>query len=481
MAFPGSPTRASETREGEVPREAEAPREADLPRAPVLSGLLFAAFVFVVLVEYLGLTADIPPLQASHAPTLLAWGMFAVIVLSLGPRVLVADARTLALLAFVIFSGASVTWAIVRTYVMTDLRSHADYFALFVAAAYLLDRPARIRRFSVVMTCVVLMLVARNLGSFFAEQRAGAFRAGYFVADGNDFGWTLVTLLLFPAYLVLSRQPMGLRLLGLAGCGAAVLGITGTASRGAALALGAAGIYYWLVLSRNRALTATVLGVALVVVMSLVPSAYLARLQTIGQYQDDSSAQGRLRAWRAATHMALDYPAGVGAGNFNSAYGRFYMPADASGWGAGRWISPHSVYFRTLGEYGFPGVALLLFLIGRTLRDNQALLRERRARPVPGGLDERWPAMLNLGLIGYAVGGLFLGGLTYPHLYLLAGLTTGCRRMMGPAPGEAEAATSEAAATGATKASAAAAARTAPALIAWQPPRRPHRIEDIRR
>ena len=53
-------------------------------------------------------------------------------------------------------------------------------------------------------------------------------------------------------------------------------------------------------------------------------------MNTMENYEEDSSAQGRLRAWHAARQMALDYPLGVGANNFSSAYGRFYIPADTA-------------------------------------------------------------------------------------------------------------------------------------------------------
>ena len=430
---------------------------------PFAGRLLFAAFSVVVAIDYLGLANEIAVLGDAHVPAVLAWGVFGVIVACIGPRALVDHAQTRALLGFIVFSAASVLWAIVRTYVVADLRSHADYFVLFVAAVYLIDRPSRIRPLSIVMTAVLLVLVARNLDNFWVEERVGAYRAGYFVADGNDFGWTLVTLLLFPAYLLISRQPVAVRLLGLAGCIAAVVGVTGTASRGAALALGGAAFYYLLFLSRSKAVTASMLALAVAAVLLLAPAAYLGRLETIGHFQEDSSAQGRLRAWRAAVSMAIDHPLGVGAGNFSSAYGRHYVPADAEGWGARRWISAHSVYFRTLGEYGFPGLALLLFLIGTTFRDNQSMFRERQR--AGGSADERWPAMLNMGLIGYAVGGAFLGGLTYPHVYLLSGLTLGCRRMGAQRVPARRAPVALKWGTAAPSATAAAADAT------WQPPR----------
>ena len=119
----------------------------------------------------------------------------------------------------------------------------------------------------------------------------------------------------------------------------------------------------------------------------------------MGDYEDDSSAQGRLRAWNAALQMAIDFPLGVGANNFSRAYGRYYIPENTSGYGALRWISPHSVYFRVLGEYGYPGLALLL--VAALVHLPRQPRRRGRHEAAPGGRPsdtENWPLLLNVGL-----------------------------------------------------------------------------------
>jgi O-antigen ligase len=151
-------------------------------------------------------------------------------------------------------------------------------------------------------------------------------------------------------------------------------------------------------------------------------------MRTIENYGEDSSAQGRIRAWKAAFAMAVTRPLGVGAGNFNSAYGRYYMPQDAQGWGTARWISAHSVYFKILGELGFPGLLLLCAVLFTNLRDHWRIVRLIRANPSRYDLQEQWPGLLAVGVMGYGVGGIFLGGVTYPHIFLLTGLTVACRR-----------------------------------------------------
>jgi putative inorganic carbon (hco3(-)) transporter len=392
------------------------------------TSLVFLAFLAVLLIEYIGLAQEIALLKTVRASTLLAWGAFAVVLLKVGPAAFVEYRQNKLLLAFVLFSGATIGWAIVKSYVGPNFRYHSDYLALFVATLYLVDRPARLKQLALVLTAIILVLVVRNLDMLGNEFRMGQFRAGYFAADGNDFGWALVTLLAFPLFLLLGKNGLILRAFGLAGAGAAVLGVVGTGSRGATLALAAAVLYYWLVSSKHKVLGLAVLAVLVFGVITFAPASYMQRMQTIQDYEEDSSAQARIRAWKAAFAMAIDYPLGVGAGNFNSAYGRFYMPEE-EGWGMRRWISAHSVYFKILGEYGFIGLSLLLALLAVNLYDNQVLLRRLRTEGVGAALPEQWPALLNLAIVAYAVAAIFLGGVAYPHLFLLSGLTLSCRRI----------------------------------------------------
>jgi hypothetical protein len=47
-----------------------------------------------------------------------------------------------------------------------------------------------------------------------------------------------------------------------------------------------------------------------------------------------------------------------------------------------------------------------------------------------------WPAMVGMAIVAYAACGIFLGGLSYPHLFMLCGLTVANKRLAGIAPVE---------------------------------------------
>jgi O-antigen ligase len=190
-------------------------------------------------------------------------------------------------------------------------------------------------------------------------------------------------------------------------------------------------IYYLVAISRHKAFGILALVGIVGAVLILAPTSYLDRMQSVGHIEQDNSSRARLQAWGAATRMALDYPLGVGANNFPSAYGRYYIPSDdenAISWRSRRWISAHSIYFRMLAEYGVLGLGLLLWLILTNFRDNVAARKRIAAGSEAAPIQAIWPGLVTTAVVGHAVSGAFLAGLTYPHLFLLCGLTIGCKR-----------------------------------------------------
>ena len=271
----------------------------------------------------------------------------------------------------------------------------------------------------------------RNLDKLTAATRQGGFQAAYFLGDGNDFAWGLNVLLPIVLFVAIDRNRLSVRLASLMAVLAATFGIIGTQSRGATIALGAGLLYYWVFVARRKVLGFLAVSVMAVAVLAYAPAEYFERIEAMSSFEQDNSAMGRLQVWGAAIKMALDHPLGVGPGNFSSAYGRFYRPDAGDSlmvWGQGRWLSAHSVYFRVLGEYGVGGLALIVFLIvvniGRNAQTRQVIRDAGGVEGVPDFL----PGLLNMSLISYAVAAVFLGGLTYPHLYVLTALTVGTSR-----------------------------------------------------
>jgi probable O-glycosylation ligase (exosortase A-associated) len=224
-------------------------------------------------------------------------------------------------------------------------------------------------------------------------------------------------------YLVIISKRLLPKLAWIAGCALLIFGVVGTASRGASLGM-AASLLFLVVKSRRKAIPLFAMLVVAIGLVIYAPSQYFDRLETIQRYTEDSSASGRIIAWKAAIKMAIDHPLGVGAGNFNTAYGRKYRAADAPSM---RWISVHSIYFSVLGEYGVIGLIMILSILYLNYRDNVRSGHNNASGDAPDKDAIAWPLYLNMALIAYAVCGIFLGGVGYPHLYILSALTVATR------------------------------------------------------
>jgi hypothetical protein len=76
-----------------------------------------------------------------------------------------------------------------------------------------------------------------------------------------------------------------------------------------------------------------------------------------------------------------------------------------------------------LAEYGFIGVGMLLFLIYKNIRENNDIIKAQDLHDKKINKIALLAKYLNMSTIAYAVGGVFLGGINYPHLFILTALT----------------------------------------------------------
>jgi probable O-glycosylation ligase (exosortase A-associated) len=175
----------------------------------------------------------------------------------------------------------------------------------------------------------------------------------------------------------------------------------GSHSRGALLAIAAMAGFLWLK-SRSKVFTGILLVAAGVTLVAFMPEQWEERMASITEYQEDSSAQGRINTWQMLTNLAMDRPlVGGGFEPYQRWVFDIYKP-DYPGI-----HSAHSIYFQVLGEHGFVGFGLmaLFWLLVWTACSSVA----RMAR---GNADEAWAywlaQMVKVSLVGYFVGGAFL-------------------------------------------------------------------------
>jgi probable O-glycosylation ligase (exosortase A-associated) len=281
-------------------------------------------------------------------------------------------------------------------------------------------------------------------GGVWTVLRGGVDRVwgppGTFIEGNNELALALVMLLPLMYYLAQTASRRWIKY-GLWGAMAAcTFSILGSQSRGALLALGA--LILLLGAKSNRPVLMTVLlVVGLAGAVAFMPETWTARMNTIETYDQDASAVGRIQTWQTIWNMVLHRPI-VGAG-FDLANPLMYqMYATEPGI---QEFAPHSIYFQVLGEHGFIGLALYLALGVTVWRRCRKLAKMTAIQP---GLE--WVPLLmrmvQVSLIGFAVGGAFLGLLHYDLPYYLAAIvvlteaavrefeTKAVRDQPGPAP-----------------------------------------------
>jgi probable O-glycosylation ligase (exosortase A-associated) len=174
-------------------------------------------------------------------------------------------------------------------------------------------------------------------------------------------------------------------------------------SRGALLALGVTSILL-LVDSRKGAWALVPVAGAVLLALVLLPEQWFARMETIGAFQADGSAQGRLAVWRQGLDYALKSP---------------FLGAGFEGWAVGKaGLDWHSIYVEIMAEQG-----LLAFLLWISLIVGTIVRLTRLSWSHRGSADSAWvrqtSTALRASLVAYCVGGAFVCIAYWDLLYQL--------------------------------------------------------------
>lgn len=290
------------------------------------------------------------------------------------------------------------------------------------------DRTMKIQLFSIVslilmkepkrlhyLVCTIVICVGffGVKGGIFSVLTGGQYLVwgppGSFIEGNNAMGLAMVMVIPLMWYLARHTQKKYLRLAIYASIGITSLAILTTHSRGALLAIAGMLLFVWFK-SRKKAWLGIVLIVAVPVYWLAMPQEWRDRMETISEYEQDGSAMGRINAWYFAYEIAKDRPlVGGGFDTFTPRLFQKYAPQPED------FHDAHSIYFEVLGEHGFVGLALFLGLGLAAMRTAGRTASAARLSP-----DTLWisdlAAMLQASIIGYAIGGGFLG-LAYFDLY----------------------------------------------------------------
>lgn len=233
------------------------------------------------------------------------------------------------------------------------------------------------------------------------------------IMDNNQLALALIMLLPLVRYLHIHTAEKWIRhglLMSMVFIGIAIIG---SYSRGALLAAFAA--LCWMFLKSRHKVPVFMLGVGLVTfVLFLMPDQWFSRMESIEEYANDPSVQGRFDAWTYAWRLAELRPL-IGGGfapNYNDALFMQLVPD------AFKVRSFHSIYFEVLGEHGWPGLMLFLAIGITALISAQRIANQTKNRP-----DLAWAhdlaSMIQVSLVGFAAGGAFLNMSNFDFYYHL--------------------------------------------------------------
>ncbi len=274
-------------------------------------------------------------------------------------------------------------------------------FMILVALALLYSKK-HILALTAVAAGSVAILGAK--GGFFTLATGGNFRVwgppGSFIEDNNEFALAVIMtipLLRFLQLQVSQRWGKYGIVVIMALCAASALG---SHSRGGFLAILAMGAAFWWYDGRKIGILIGMLAVSSVALLFL-PEHWFARMDSIGDYQNDSSAMGRINTWWMTWNLAKDRFFGGGFAIYNLSVFSIYAPIPEDVHAA------HSIYFQILGEHGFVGLFLFVLLWWLVWRESGKLRVEGKKLAETLWISQLG-AMCQVSMIGYLVGGTFL-------------------------------------------------------------------------
>jgi probable O-glycosylation ligase (exosortase A-associated) len=239
------------------------------------------------------------------------------------------------------------------------------------------------------------------------------------IADNNTLGLALVMLLPLLNYLRISSRAPLTRTACLVVIGLTVLAVIGTYSRGALLAMGAAGAAY-AIRSRSGLVLATLAAILTISAPTFLPSSWLDRMATIRSYEEDASFAGRVAAWKTSVNIAEARPlvgAGYSAVNLDKVVQQFETAGSLR---SGK--AAHSIYFEVLGDHGFVGLAIYIAMLTAAWLNTSLVLNATRGKP-----DLDWAnqlaRMLRLSMVAYLVGGAALSMAYYDGFLIVLAVT----------------------------------------------------------
>lgn len=357
---------------------------------------------------------------AQELPIAMVVGLITIIAF-LGTREnkrLPMNATTILLLLWIFWMTVTTIFSLVPDGAWLQWQKVMKIQLMTVLTLILLKGQRRINMLVWVATLSIIFFGVK--GGLFTVLNGGQFMvlgpSGSFIEGNTEVSLAIVMMLPLLYYMrsQVSLEQKRLRLVLLGCMVLSAFAIVGSYSRGALLAGLAMAAFLWLK-GENKLKVGVILLLFVPFLLIFMPDKWSNKMNTIQTYEQDESAMGRINAWYFAANLAADYP--VTGGGFDSFQPGLFMkyapnPED--------FHDAHSIYFKALGEQGYVGLLLFCSLWICMWRDASWVIKESQ-KNAKMSWASNLARMIQVCLIGYLVGGAFLG-LTYfdvPYLLLI--------------------------------------------------------------
>ena len=337
------------------------------------------------------------------------------------PRQFKGGAAAWVLLAFVVWMCITTLFALEPKEANTMLERVVKIMFVTFLALFTLYKREHVRWLMIIIVVSIGFYGVK--GGVFTLRGSGAHLVWgppeSFIEENNALALATIMTIPLLAYFYIMSTKHWIRaaiVVSIVLCAASALG---SYSRGGLVAIIAMSAFLWI-----KAKSKLWLGLVVVLLglgfYSFMPPAWEERMNTISTYEEDRSAMGRINAWRMLTNLALDRPlVGGGFEPYTHETYRRYLPD------YGRSHSAHSIYFQVLGEHGFVGFTLFIVFWMLTWQLSRRIIKHTKNDP-----QSKWAywlaAMIQVSLVGYFVGGMFLN-LAYwdmPYYLMIALVVT---------------------------------------------------------
>jgi putative inorganic carbon (hco3(-)) transporter len=392
-------------------------------QARKLGQLAFGAAVLFLAQLYLAPASWFPETEPWHIAMVLSCLALGGITLHrlLTNKPIWIGWRGALLAVYVISALVSPVWSINQPLSVAGGVEVGKHFLFFIAIANTLNTPKRIR---VALLLYAAASIVPGWGTFWNwwhdELLVAGFRGRWLgvMADPNHDCMALVGAVPLLLYFAASGPGLWRRIVGAGGVAVLLMGIVATHSRGGSVGLVAA-VLVWALMSKRKMLATSLALVATAGMLLFAPQSFWQRNETITNYDEDGSIQGRLQAWDVAGRIFKERPLlGVGESAFMSAWKR-YAPIDDP---TEHPYVAHNLELEILGQLGVVGLfGMIGFLVA-------SLWSGWRARNGEMGHESR---AVFAALVGYLVCQQFSGYSLSWFLYALCAFATCIDRFGG--------------------------------------------------